>query len=183
MKRNAVLKSLVCCFFFCWVANALADEIRTWSDATGRFKIEAKLVSQKDGKVKLERSDGKSIEIELSKLSEADQKYLKESKDNPFKAAEGENPFMPAKNGEKGTLSGSSSPQSSASTDWSHSKLVDVSTYGDGWDFEIAEGGELDFVPKAVSLPKRVDFFEGLKSLAINRDARKAVQGTSGRLV
>lgn len=178
MNQNTFLKCLVDIFLFCCVADASADEVRTWSDASGRFKIEAKLVSQKDGKVKLERTDGKTIEIELAKLSEADQKYIKELKNNPFKAATSDNPFMPAKDGKQGaSASGASPSRASAAIDWSQSKLVDISTYGDGWDFEVPGGGELDFVPKAVQLPKRVDFFEGMKQLAINPHSRKAVAG------
>ncbi len=66
------------------------EGIRTWSDATGRFKIEAEYVSMEGDKVKLRRADGRSIEIAIDKLSPVDQAFAKkrleeDSPDNPFK--------------------------------------------------------------------------------------------------
>lgn len=55
-----------------------APKARTWTDATGKFKIEATLVSVADGKATLKRSDnGTEIAIPVDKLSAADQEYLK----------------------------------------------------------------------------------------------------------
>ena len=51
-----------------------AAELRQWSDATGKFKIKGKFVSLENGTVILEKEDGDEIEIELKKLSTADQK-------------------------------------------------------------------------------------------------------------
>ncbi|MCM2374542.1 SHD1 domain-containing protein [Aporhodopirellula aestuarii] len=49
---------------------------RQWSDQTGKFKIDAQLVKQEDGKVFLRRADGRTIEVPISKLSRSDQSYL-----------------------------------------------------------------------------------------------------------
>lgn len=46
---------------------------RTWTDATGKFKIEAELVRVADGKVELKKTDGTTISVPLDKLSAADQ--------------------------------------------------------------------------------------------------------------
>lgn len=159
-----------------------ADETRTWSDATGRFKIEAKYVSQENGKLKLLRADGRTVEIELSKLSAADQEYVKELESNPFRTTN-DAPVMPAKPGT--TPASADSADSSvaptvtagARAGWGSSKLVDISAYGDGWDFEASSNSQLDFVPKTVSLPKRVDFFEKLDRMQISHDGKKGVAG------
>jgi hypothetical protein len=74
-------------------AKALADEeLREWSDAAGRHKLTARLQASSDGAVTLEMADGKLMEIEFTKLSENDRKYvnthranLKKPDDNPFK--------------------------------------------------------------------------------------------------
>ncbi|MCH8043473.1 MAG: hypothetical protein IID44_07120 [Planctomycetes bacterium] len=50
---------------------------RTWTDDTGRFKVDAELVSVSDGKVKLKRADGRVVELPVARLSAADQKFLK----------------------------------------------------------------------------------------------------------
>ncbi len=59
---------------------------RTWSDASGRFQIEAAFVSVVDGKVNLRRADGRVIAVPLEKLSAADQAYVQQQQqaENPF---------------------------------------------------------------------------------------------------
>src|SRR4051794_17524294 len=59
-------------------ATATAAEMRTWSDATGQFKIRAKFLGSDQGKVTLGKEDGSEIDIDLNKLSAADQKYVAE---------------------------------------------------------------------------------------------------------
>ena len=62
------------------------SESRQWSDATGKFKIDAKLIEIKNGKAVLMKADGKKVEIPVEKLSTADQKHLEESA-NPFETS------------------------------------------------------------------------------------------------
>jgi hypothetical protein len=45
---------------------------RTWTDATGSFKVEAELVRVVDGKVELRKPDGTVIAVPLDRLSTAD---------------------------------------------------------------------------------------------------------------
>src|SRR4051812_25722354 len=78
---------------------ALAADLRTWSDASGKFTLQAKFIASKDGKVTLQRPDGSQFEIELAKLSPADQKYVAEQvkgEDNPFKPKDSAAPSAPA---------------------------------------------------------------------------------------
>ena len=159
-----------------------AEEIRTWSDSTGRFKIEAKYISTEGDKVKLERADGKSMEIQISKLSKDDQQYLDDLKNNPFKASNSENPFMET---EKGSPDNSrtqpSSPASQSGkfieVNWDQSENIDLEFAGDGWNYSVTGDQELPFTPKNVELPAWSEFFEGMKAMAINPIARRAVIG------
>ncbi len=57
-------------------ATMPADEpiaMRTWTSKGGNFGIEAKFVSANDKTVTLEKANGTTISVELSKLSEVDQ--------------------------------------------------------------------------------------------------------------
>ena len=55
------------------VARAGAEHpVRTWTDSTGRFTIEASLVSAEGEQVLLERADGTMVRIDLEKLSAVD---------------------------------------------------------------------------------------------------------------
>ena len=53
---------------------ALAGETRTWTDKTGKFRIEAEFVAEDDGVVTLRKEDGDEIEVPLEKLSAADRR-------------------------------------------------------------------------------------------------------------
>ncbi len=55
---------------------AQAAKKRTWSDASGKFKVEAILVRIEDGNVVLRREDGKEIPVPLARLGPVDRKYL-----------------------------------------------------------------------------------------------------------
>jgi hypothetical protein len=63
---------------------------RTWTDSTGKNKVEAMFLGIEDNKVKLRRTDGKEIAVPLDRLSPADQEMAKKlqeaaiASDNPF---------------------------------------------------------------------------------------------------
>lgn len=59
-------------------AESPAEEFRTWSDASGKFTIEAKYVQQKQGYAQLQKRDGTKLAVEIKKLSPADQQFLAE---------------------------------------------------------------------------------------------------------
>jgi len=78
---------------------------RTWTDSTGKFKIDATFVELKDGKVKLTKDDGSEVSIPLEKLSGPDQEIanlmaeggLKPSNDddaNPFQSTGKSSPSL-----------------------------------------------------------------------------------------
>lgn len=53
------------------------DQLRTWTDATGKFRTDARFIDLKDGKVRLQKADGGTISIPIERLSEQDQEYAK----------------------------------------------------------------------------------------------------------
>jgi len=69
------------------------SSLRTWSDSTGKFRVEAALIDFRDGHVQLEKKDGQTITLALEKLGKADQKYVLE---------------LVAKGGDAGTAAGTS---------------------------------------------------------------------------
>ncbi len=58
--------------------RAAQEKPRTWSDASGKFRVDATLLRVADGKAVLKRADGKEVSVPIKRLSEADQKYLAE---------------------------------------------------------------------------------------------------------
>ena len=69
----------LCCPLLC------AEEARTWKDDTGLFSIEASLEQIDGDSIKLKKTDGTSITLPVSKLSEADRQYIANlSAQNPF---------------------------------------------------------------------------------------------------
>lgn len=72
MKSCALLLLLSC-----WLPVD-EEEARVWTDASGKFSVEATLVESKNGIVVLNKTDGSRIEVPLNRLSKDDQKYLRE---------------------------------------------------------------------------------------------------------
>ena len=52
--------------------------VRTWTDATGEFSIEAKLADLNGGKVTLLLTNGDSVEVPLDKLAPADREFVRD---------------------------------------------------------------------------------------------------------
>jgi hypothetical protein len=53
-----------------------AQALRTWTDDTGKFKVEAEFVSLVGDAVKLKRKDGLILTVPLDKLSRKDREFL-----------------------------------------------------------------------------------------------------------
>jgi thiol-disulfide isomerase/thioredoxin len=51
-------------------------EVRTWTSADGKFKVEAEMLSVHEGKVSLRKADGTEVVVPLTKLSEADRQFV-----------------------------------------------------------------------------------------------------------
>lgn len=55
-----------------------ASEVRTWTDASGNFQVEATFVALESGAIKLQKQDGRTIRVELERLSQTDREYVRE---------------------------------------------------------------------------------------------------------
>lgn len=77
--------------------------LHTWTDRSGKHRVEARYDGMNGERIVLVRADGKRIEIPLDRLSEADMHYirtLQETADNPFQevSATGDGPAPRAAN-------------------------------------------------------------------------------------
>ena len=52
-------------------------KLRTWTSSGGNYSIEARMVKSDETHVTLKKADGKTMRIEIARLSAADQKYIK----------------------------------------------------------------------------------------------------------
>lgn len=142
---------------------AVADgELRTWTDATGKFKVEAQFVSQEKDKVTLKDKDGKLFEIETKKLSAGDQKHLADLAKMPPMP---EDPFKPVGSGK------------TVSPDWSNSREIEVTAPVEWKDVSLGKLDEVKFKSALVPLSPRLDFFEGCSALVVNPASRRALVG------
>lgn len=163
LRRFAHFLLLGACFTSCIAVGANAQaEVRTWSDQTGKFKIEAEFVSAKDGVAVLKRADGSRIEVPVARLSDADQAFLKTQleADDPFKVVEppAATPLRPGEVFEP---------------NWDESEEIAVAA-GDRWEVKVGEAPALGFKPKPAALPPKTDFFEGLSGLAVSAEGKVA---------
>jgi hypothetical protein len=62
---------------------AWQSKMRTWTDASGRFSIDAELVDVGEGIVRLKKADGQVISIPIEKLSQADQQFVRSQAPSP----------------------------------------------------------------------------------------------------
>jgi len=53
-------------------------QFRTWTDATGKYQVEAAMIKFADGKVHLQKQDGKIVAVSSGQLSKSDQQYVRE---------------------------------------------------------------------------------------------------------
>jgi hypothetical protein len=52
------------------------DTLRTWTDSTGRYQIEARFVSFEDGTVRMQKANGRFVRIAYELLGSADQAFV-----------------------------------------------------------------------------------------------------------
>lgn len=58
--------------------DARAEEVRTWTDKSGKFSVEGEFVEIAAGKVRLKLKDGKTVSLSLAKLGESDRVYVRD---------------------------------------------------------------------------------------------------------
>jgi len=138
---------------------------RTWTDTTGKYKVEASFVELAGKQVVLEKKgDGTRIKVPLQKLSTADQaevaKLLAEASENPFEAVEDD-----------------SEDSSSPGSDLSPVSLLDAKrivlapAVRSRFQPEPLQTSQTALQGVAVALPPKADFFEkttGIVAVAEN---------------
>jgi hypothetical protein len=174
----ALLASLFCLPLFA------ADDLRTWSDATGKYTIEAKFIGIEAGKVILEKADGSRIQIDLSKLKPEDRieavklngKKMTEDANNPFKDAgkttgSGRNN---RKTGSKTTPEADANAPALANIDWAGAKLLTV--FGSEWKEQNTTpvNLKLDWQPRPIAIPSS-DFWDKPTGVVASAAAKRAV--------
>ena len=71
------MKSMLVVLLSFWTIVSTDDDgVRTWTDKTGKFSVKAKLVSNKNGKVALEKENGNLVEVPINQLSDLDRRFL-----------------------------------------------------------------------------------------------------------
>lgn len=148
-------------------------EIRTWTDKSGKFKVEAEFVETNGATLVLKRADGKRIEVPIARLSTTDQEVAK-----ALMSAAAENPF-------KTTDSPVASPIRTgeiAEPSWEEAIEVPLAA-GDRWEIAPGDIPKLDFKPRIVGLPKKTGFFEGMNGFAMTAIGKRAAfsYSTGGR--
>lgn len=152
--------------------NPLAG-IRTWTDSSGKHKVEASFQKVVDGKVSLLKADGTSIALPLERLSDADREianFLAKAKpvastptaNNPFGLTE--EPPAPKKSKSKGSTSSTPSlppgPVLEPKEDWS--EVFELSLRNAG-AFEVPPGAttapQVTFTERPITLSEPVDKF------------------------
>lgn len=184
-------------FFFAWlgigallaVAQA-ADDFRTWSDATGNFKVEAKLIKVEGNDVYLESKAGKTLKIPKDKLAASDQKFLEaQPAANPFQETEAPAPANTStpsndttkktttRPGSKGKESGAPSPdlQQLVQPAWGNIKSLN-SRFGATaeWKLTVPEiKSEVMTGAKSFAIPAGGDIHERMENFAISKPSKR----------
>jgi len=169
---------LAMCLLLLGLFSATAAEVREWSDSTGKFKIKAKLVAQDKGKVTLEKEDGSQFEIDLKKLSPADQKYLIEQvpmEDDPFKPKKKVN--LPKGNEPKVEPKIDESEAELVTPDFADIKLLALIPTKEKWEFPEAKVEAPKQANLGIPLPPKSDFFEKSHGFVVNPIAGRALIG------
>ncbi|MBN2210498.1 MAG: hypothetical protein JW709_03800 [Sedimentisphaerales bacterium] len=165
------------------VSATQAQELRTWTNANGTYTLEAKFVSEADGKVILTKEDGGKVTIALEQLSQADQEYIAGLQSaNPFKPME-DNPFEPLDEQPSKAVESEPDVKPSArqprivTVQWGRSRGVPLISGDRDWSVTVPtiEPAKMHTLP--VMLPPETDFFEKFSGMAINISAGKAVVG------
>jgi len=148
---------------------------RTWSDPSGKFKIEARLLRVEDGKVVLRRTDDKEVTVPLDKLCEADQKYVASVGGAKSSAPTG------SKTGDKAAESsaaGSDSQTGGAKlsvteTDFSKAKVVDLGGSVE-WTYKPDPAPAGEKLPNTRVTLAPLEFFDHLQKILLLPAEKKA---------
>lgn len=154
--------------------------LRTWTDATGKFKTKARLLALEGDEVTLETEAGKTITMNLAKLSDADQAMARKiaarmEKDAAANAHDA-NPFA---EGDPAPPSGNPARQATVGAgDWSECRSV-VPAPPQGWSVSVGAAPAAEkLASKPIALPasgknEQNRFFEKVDGFLLARGAAR----------
>jgi hypothetical protein len=163
-------------------------EMRTWSDASGKFKLQGKFDKLDGDTVYLLDAAEKSMKIPLSRLSPADQEYIKARPvANPFEdlgSAGKASAKAPAPG--KVFAGDKAGPAKLLRPDWTKAKILLPGLAGGKWNVTIPELAAIKPLENAtrIELPPRTEksYWEKLYSLRISENKQRVMvclHGTS----
>lgn len=198
-RRVSIFASLVLAAAFVISAGFLqavrADEpTRTWTDASDRYQIEARLIGHEGGTVRLKQADDSIVEIALDQLSEADRKYVADyDAGNPFLrgmkpsgAAPAIRPPMPNSPARIDSAPQADAPSSTSGEeeateiDWAGVPSIDVPVNGELSSLQIAPAADGPaLTERTIGLPDLRDFLEQAGALVVDGPSGTALFSAS----
>jgi hypothetical protein len=172
-RMPSMVRSLLMLVLCASTACAQSDDAREWIDSTGTHKIVASLIEVNDGVAFLKSKDGKTLKIPLTRLSQADQEFLKGG-NNPFEEVNTDANMSNSAPASSSTPAGlwAANPQ----IDWLNVEDLDRSIDSE-WQLDLPETGEFTTSSKRAMLTKKSNFHEDIRRLRVNPLAQRAVVG------
>jgi hypothetical protein len=59
------------------VSPSATEDFRTWTDSTGEYRVEARLVSVENGMARLLKKNGKYTSVPVARLSKTDAEFIR----------------------------------------------------------------------------------------------------------
>ena len=156
---------------------------RTWSDATGKFKIEASFAGKDDAGVKLKKADGQVLTVPLEKLSKEDQAFVAGLMAAGVGSAPAEeNPFATAEQVADVNSAKSDTSAADRRANWFQAKSIVVQPVQNaalapdaGTPLPSPAGNQVAMLVQAVGGSSRDTFFESPKSVLFDRASGEAI--------
>ncbi|KAF5369879.1 hypothetical protein D9758_001079 [Tetrapyrgos nigripes] len=95
-----------------------ADRVRTWHDRTGQFRVEAALLTYKDGKLRLHKTNGVIVEVPSEKMSAEDMKYVEKLMAKKSKPVDDDNVPLATLQRSQSKARPSQQPKKGPTVDW-----------------------------------------------------------------
>jgi len=83
LNRLPQMIAIALCLLMTSLHPTVGEESRMWASADGRFTVKAELVEVRDDEIRLRRSDGQLISVPLSRISESDREYVRQTRETP----------------------------------------------------------------------------------------------------
>ncbi len=149
---------------------------RTFTDKTGKFKVVAEYFGYVDGKVKLRKSDGKTLSVPLSKFSDADRRWVAEQfrKDPTVTKSDHTAPASAV------SKPSPTSPESEQTDAQARSRWINTSygstiyrVNGKQWAVADKSGKVVGRLRETAATPERIEFYHEARKQNVRIDAKR----------